>query len=64
MDTIHLVKAVKTGNGLTVNIPANFLRALNIRRGDYLVLALYSSDTFLARKPTDQELLQLKPRNI
>lgn len=64
MDTIHLVKAVKTGNGLTVNIPADFLRALNIRRGDYLVMAIYSGDTFLTRKPTEQELLQLKPKQI
>ena len=64
MNTIHLVKAVKTGTGVSVNIPVEFLRALNIRRGDYLVMAIYSGDTFLTRKPTDQELLQLKPKTV
>lgn len=64
MNPIYLVKTVKTGNGLTINIPAEYLKVLNIRRGDYLVLAIYSGDTFLARKPTDQELSHLKPKDI
>lgn len=64
MQTIHLVKAVKFGTGISINIPVEYLRALNIKRGDFLVMALYSGDSFIARKPTDQELLQLKPKNI
>ena len=64
MQTIHIVKTTKTGSGVSVNIPADFLKTLGIRRGDYLVLAIYSGDSFVARKPTDQELLNLKPKNI
>jgi antitoxin component of MazEF toxin-antitoxin module len=64
MQVIHLVKTVKLGTGISINIPVEYLRALNIRRGDYLVLALHSGDTFLARKPTDQELFDLKPKDI
>lgn len=64
METIHLIKAVKTGTGISVIIPVDILRALNIRRGDFLVMAIYSGDTMLTRKCTDEELLKLKPRNI
>lgn len=64
MEVLHIVKAVKTGNGVSVIIPAEFLRALEIRRGDYLVMAIYSGETLLTRKPTQAELLQLKPKNI
>lgn len=64
MQTIHLVKTVKTGTGISINIPADILRALDIRRGDFVVMAVYSGDTFLTRKPTQQELFDLKPKDI
>ena len=64
MQSIKLVRTIKQGNSIYIRLPLEYRNALNIRRGDHVVLALYNENTLVARKPTDQELLDLKPKDI
>ncbi len=64
MQKITLTKIVKVGNGLYTRIPIAYLRALNIDRGDYIIAEVYSDDCIVLRKVTDDELSELKPKDI
>ena len=60
METIKLTRVIKTGTSLCVVIPKNILHALNIQRGDNVVLRAVSEDTIILHKISDEEILKLK----
>ncbi len=64
MENIKVGKVIKVGSSLAVVIPAELLRALNIKRGDQVVYAVFSENQFCVRRLTEQELRAMKPQNI
>lgn len=64
MENIKVGKVIKVGSSLAVVIPAELSRALNIKRGDHIVYAVFSENQFCVRRLTDEELRAMKPRDM
>lgn len=64
MEYIRTTKIIKNGTSLAVVIPKEILTALNLQRGDQVSFFVYDLDTIVVRRVTQQDLLNLKPKNI
>ena len=50
MKQTRYYKIIRVGEGIGVKIPAGVARELNLKRGDYLDLAIVDKDTIIARR--------------
>lgn len=64
MENIKVGKVIKVGSSLAVVVPAELSRALNIKRGDQIVYAVFSENQFCVRRLTDEDLRAMKPQDI
>ena len=60
----NIRKIILTGTSLGVSLPKNILKAMELKRGDYITYAIYHGGIFTARKLSDAEVEFLKPREI
>jgi len=64
MENIKVGKVIKVGSSLAIVVPAELARALDIKRGDQIVYAVFSENQFCVRRLTEQDLRAMKPQNI
>lgn len=57
---LTIATVTKTGTSLAVVIPKKILKAYGIQRGDPLIFICLDADKFYLRRPTEEELGQLK----
>ncbi len=64
MEIAKIARLVKVGDSLAVIIPKPVVRAMNFKRGDQFVCAIYDETTIYLRKLDDADLLKFKPPAI
>lgn len=64
MEYVRIGKVTKAGTSLAIVIPAHIARALNVRRGDSVIVSVFNDNQIVARILTDDELRALKPKAI
>lgn len=52
---------MRNGTSLAIVIPKPVLKALDLKRGDEFVFAIYDENTIYLRKLSDADLLKLTP---
>ena len=64
MEYTYITTVVEHGNSYALIIPKPLMEQLKIERGDRMVFGLFAEGQFSARRLTDKELRNFKPREI